>query len=120
MGYRPMNRLLVYGTLMPNDGSPVIAVKGRMFDLGHYPGVVDIGTADSTVLCQVIEVSDSRLNDLDRYEGFCASDPSNSLYIRIRHGDAYIYQYNGDVTDRPQIASGDWLSLNKQKGMAHA
>ena len=91
--------------------------KGRMVDLGGFPGVVD-----GDALCHGVRY---RLDDtdlvmaLDDFEDVDPSDPEASLYRRERRpllndaaaatGEtAWIYLYNQPLDGAPEILSGDW------------
>ena len=114
--FKKLHKIYVYGTLMKNDGRPKIDVHGRMFDLGWYPGVIAIGVAPTVVKCEVIEVDDKALRDLDAYEGYNEHRPYDSLYIRKWLDDGWIYQYNHDPVGGVVVASGDWADyLIKKK-----
>lgn len=104
------HKIYVYGTLMPKDTpqSAKIKAKGLMYDLGWFPGVLLKDSGDDTFLCTPIEADDERLAHLDSYEGYHIDDPSNSLYIRRRFLDGWIYEYNQPVADDKQIVEGDW------------
>ena len=109
------NTLFVYGTLRPGEADTVL-VKGQLFDLGWFPGIILGGTDD--VVCEKIEVSDWQA--VDRYEGYDPSCPEMSLYIRrpIRISDdceGFIYEFNNQVNPVKRIFSGDWLDYTKEK-----
>ena len=101
-----MNKVFVYGTLRPNLGETV-KVRGQLFSLGRFPGI-KLGM-DGVVTCEVITVDDDELARLDRYEGYNPQNLQGSLYIRRRHEDGFIYNYNGSVRRMPLIESGDWF-----------
>lgn len=106
------HKIYVYGTLRPFN-SPTVEVAGELFDLGWYPGARLGGS--STFKAEVIEVDDEKLQDLDDYEGFSPNSPENSLYLREKYEDGWIYVYNQDLTDRRPIESGDWAEYVKTK-----
>jgi len=99
----------VYGTLRPG-GSETVRVPGTMFSMGHFPGIKLEGADSSNfVVCERIEVSDVRLAQLDRYEGYHPDDPAHSLYLRVPYLDGHIYVYNQSFDGKQLIESGDWL-----------
>lgn len=129
------SRLFVYGTLrqdVPNskfarlfesDAALVGSgrTKGRLFDLGRYPGFVDVEERgrSSWVRGQVYELAqpEDTLARLDAYEGCGADDPRPHPYERVErevHLDdgrrlaAWVYVYRRDVAGRSEIASGDY------------
>ncbi len=105
----------VYGTLRPG-GSDLHTIPGVMFNMGSYPGV-KLGAPDggSSFVAERIEVSDVRLKQLDRYEGYRADDPARSLYLRVPYLDGHIYVYNQNLDGREVLPHGDWLKHTQQK-----
>jgi gamma-glutamylcyclotransferase (GGCT)/AIG2-like uncharacterized protein YtfP len=88
-------------------------VRGSLYDLGEYPGLVLDGAAP-VVTGEVYEVDDDTLDRLDKFE-------LTSDYIRkqveVEHGlertDCWIYVPERDAgifTDCELIESGDWLA----------
>jgi gamma-glutamylcyclotransferase (GGCT)/AIG2-like uncharacterized protein YtfP len=108
-----MHRVLVYGTLRPFTNTNVTTVKGRLYDLGAFPGLIlDDNAGD--VVCEVVEVTEQKLLNFDMYEGYNWDNPRSSLYIRRELPcGSFIYEYNQpDEYDIP-IPSGDW-QVHKQ------
>ena len=107
------HKIFVYGTLRPGVSEPVM-VPGQMFDLGWFPGVVNVETAvDSHFMAEIIEVDDETLARLDAYEGYDPRHPEHSLYVRKEYQDGFIYQYNGNVSGRLPVPTGDWLEYTQ-------
>lgn len=100
--------ILVYGTLRPFKNDDIVLVPGRLYDLGWFPGIVVDETADTFVVCERIQADDAKLKSLDSYEGYREDNPVGSLYLRVKHGDDWIYVYNHDLSNKQLIASGDW------------
>jgi gamma-glutamylcyclotransferase (GGCT)/AIG2-like uncharacterized protein YtfP len=84
----PPDRLFAYGTLIPRDpdrlaseGSERDSVRGRLFDLGPYPGLVDLDDPTAPrVEGFVRPVEEAELRDrLDPFEGV-----DEGLYRRER------------------------------------
>jgi gamma-glutamylcyclotransferase (GGCT)/AIG2-like uncharacterized protein YtfP len=124
--------LFVYGTLLPGAAPPEIApivarlqavgdgfIRGRLFDLGEYPGVVLDETGEEIPgkifrLPQEPEV----LKRLDEYEEFNAVQPEGSLFVRKqwpvirRDGNrkliCWVYVYNPHAGTAPTITPGDF------------
>jgi gamma-glutamylcyclotransferase (GGCT)/AIG2-like uncharacterized protein YtfP len=115
-------RLFVYGTLREGRAPREIAdtaalmqaigrgvARGRVYDLGAYPGAVfALGEASGEIEGEVFEVPDEDvLRALDAYEGFEPDDPEASLFLRIRIEvrmsgesiDCWAYQYNRAVSE---------------------
>src|SRR5438445_412716 len=120
--------LFVYGTLRPECAPASVAplvsrmsilspatIRGRMYDIGSYPGVV---LNDSAALIHGVVLTGATqelLALLDAYEGCDPHDTGNALYRRQRCRvtlpdgqslDAWIYVYNRDVSDSRLIPSG--------------
>jgi gamma-glutamylcyclotransferase (GGCT)/AIG2-like uncharacterized protein YtfP len=98
--------LFAYGTLMPRDAAAEAregwrpdAVRGRLFDLGPYPALVDLDAGEADwVEGFVREVTLGELTGrLDPYEGV-----DEGLYVRVpattRAGRlAWVYAWSGPV-----------------------
>jgi gamma-glutamylcyclotransferase (GGCT)/AIG2-like uncharacterized protein YtfP len=71
-----LSRLFAYGTLMPSDLSALAregwsadAVRGRLFDVGAYPGLIDLDVADAGwVEGYVRPVEPLEMEAFDRWE----------------------------------------------------
>ncbi|CAA9440034.1 MAG: Para-aminobenzoate synthase, amidotransferase component [uncultured Phycisphaerae bacterium] len=125
--------LFVYGTLMPGHAPACVsdlvarfepvgraAVRGYVYDLGHYPGLV-LGD-DGQVVGHLCELPNDDLlwRRLDAYEGFDPAAPAASLFRRVTavatrladggRVDCQTYVYNRPVRPDRAIASGDWLN----------
>lgn len=104
-----MHSVLVYGTLRPGSGNTV-KIKGELRNIGWFPGL-DIN-ADGEVVCERIEnVDDEKLAAFDRYEGYSEENPSNSLYIRTKVGEDWVYVYNSSMEGKELVPDGDWLGF---------
>jgi gamma-glutamylcyclotransferase (GGCT)/AIG2-like uncharacterized protein YtfP len=127
---RATHHLFVYGTLSPRHAPPEIAatvrrlrpvgsasVRGRLYDLGEYPGAVLSRTSRSLIRGEVFELpADAQtLSSLDNYEGFEPRKPGSSLFVRrtspviMDDGTrlrAWIYVYNGDMREAQPVRSG--------------
>lgn len=135
-----VNWLFVYGSLRSGFKNPVYEyissfftvvaearVKGKLFDMGSYPA--GIPTHDNTFitgeLYQLNRESDFSwvIGQLDDYEGVNVESDEMQLFRReiaevfigneITH--AWIYWYNGEVSGKPIIESGDLLRHLQQK-----
>ena len=133
--------LFVYGTLLPGRAPTAVrdliertrvisaaTMRGRLYDLGSYPGVV-IDPGAGPVIGQVLEVPDDPelWLRLDAYEGFDSNDPARSLFRRVRWHvqptassgrplHCWVYVYNGDVAPENLIESGAWLQQPARPG----
>lgn len=125
--------LFVYGTLRRGQSHPLARMladqaervgaaryRGRLLDLGDYPGVVPDPQGPHWVAGDLYRLRDPQglLPVLDRYEGCTdAGDPSNE-YRRaraevlgpgdVRH-EAWIYLYNRPTAGLTVIPGGDYL-----------
>jgi gamma-glutamylcyclotransferase (GGCT)/AIG2-like uncharacterized protein YtfP len=101
--------LFTYGTLMPRDPASCggalwepDAVQGRLYDLGPYPGLVDLDDSAAGWVEGYIrrEISSEMFRQLDAYEG--------ALYERVRttsrkQNEVWVYVY---VAPLPRDARG--------------
>lgn len=124
--------LFVYGTLLPGHAPAAMrdvvatmrvvgpaTVRGRLYDLGSYPGLV-LDVSDDRVHGQVLAVPDDpdAWLRLDAYEGFVIDEPERSLFRRARCPAAvadgaviecwvYVYNDGGLPPGRP-VEGGVW------------
>ncbi|HYM92727.1 MAG TPA: gamma-glutamylcyclotransferase family protein [Chitinophagaceae bacterium] len=135
-----VHQLFVYGSLRSGFRSPAFEyisrffnflgeakVRGRLFDMGSYPA--GIPTRENTFitgeLYEAVPGADFSwvIGQLDNYEGVNVEPDEMQLYRReltevyynnkITH--AWIYWYNGDVSGRLLISSGDLMQYLEQK-----
>lgn len=133
-------RLFVYGSLRSGFKNPLYEyisrfftfmgearVRGKLFDMGSYPA--GIPTHDNTFitgeLYKMNRESDFSwvMGQLDDYEGVNVESDEMQLYRReiaeVFFGNeltqAWIYWYNGDVSGKTVIASGDLIQYFQQK-----
>jgi gamma-glutamylcyclotransferase (GGCT)/AIG2-like uncharacterized protein YtfP len=128
------DHLFLYGTLLPERAPAGLRealgrcarvgrgfLRGRLCDLGPYPGLVPDPSAPGRVTGQVFRLPDREdvLTALDAYEGFDPADPAGSLYLRLPHdvelagGDTlscWVYVYNRDPGPARLIPGGDYLN----------
>lgn len=108
--------LLMPGTRPAGSGR----TRGRMIDLGAYPGLVITSTSRAWVAGDLHALIDAPavLERLDRYEG-CPPDQHatgefervvvNVVTARSTQLQAWTYVYRGAVRGHPRITSGDYL-----------
>jgi gamma-glutamylcyclotransferase (GGCT)/AIG2-like uncharacterized protein YtfP len=102
-------------------------VKGKLYDLGEYPAAVPTDE-DTYIVGELYDIKDESefswaIGQLDDYEGVNVEADEVQLYRRelteITTDDkkvtAWIYWYNGDVSGKPVVASGDILEYMKSK-----
>ena len=124
-----ISHLFVYGTLMRRFGHPMhdalargadfvgeAVVQGRLYDLGHYPGLVLSESRADTVFGELYRLHDDDvLRVLDDYEGCAPGEPEPTEYVRrsvsVAGADggvieAWTYVYNRPGEEQARIASG--------------
>lgn len=132
--------LFVYGSLRSGFRSPAYEyisrffnligearVKGKLVDMGSYPA--GIPTADDCfIVGELYEIKNKSefswaIGQLDDYEGMSVEFDEVQLYRRelteaftgSQSVPAWIYWYNGDVSGRPVIPSGDIIEYMRNK-----
>lgn len=133
-------QLFVYGSLLSGFRSPAYEyisryftlvgkakVKGELFDMGTYPAAVPT-QKENFILGELYRIKHENefswaIGQVDDYEGVDVAFDEVQLYRRdlaevylnnqITH--AWIYWFNGDVSGKPVIASGDMMEYLKQK-----
>jgi gamma-glutamylcyclotransferase (GGCT)/AIG2-like uncharacterized protein YtfP len=120
--------LFVYGTLRPACDHAMAGflakrarllgsarVRGRLYQLDWYPGLLGPVAADDWVQGDLYELTDPEptLADLDRYEIDASALFERSLVPAVRDTQeqvsAWVYFYRGEVREAQRIASGDYL-----------
>lgn len=127
-------QLFVYGSLRSGFRSPAYEyisrfftfvseakVRGKLFDMGIYPAGIPSNentfiTGELYTIKNQTEFSWA-IGQLDDYEGVSVEPDEIQLYKReltevfVNHmlTHAWVYWYNGDVSGRPIIASGDLM-----------
>src|SRR3546814_6197256 len=92
-----------------------IRVAGTLFDIGRFPGIkTDVRFCNRFVTCERISVTDEELETLDAYEGYFPFDLDQSLYVRERFRDGWLYVFNRLVEDYPIIPSGDRMLQDRK------
>jgi gamma-glutamylcyclotransferase (GGCT)/AIG2-like uncharacterized protein YtfP len=123
--------LFVYGTLQVGErlhhyieglgptATTASSVKGRLFDLGSYPGLSLDG--DATISGERLRFEDihAALTVLDEVEGCYGPGAANNLYkrkvVELSDGPAWTYVYVGPDEGVP-IPSGDWRRWRANDG----
>lgn len=132
--------VFVYGSLRKGFRSPAYEyisrffnfageakVKGKLYDLGEYPAASPT-TDESFIKGELYVIKESSefpwaIGQLDDYEGVDVEAGEQQLYRRELTNvvmaneviPAWIYWYNGDVSGKPVVASGDILEYLKSK-----
>ncbi|MFP4520257.1 MAG: gamma-glutamylcyclotransferase [Oceanicaulis sp.] len=96
------------------DAGPCV-LKGELFDLGRYPGLVQ---GEGRVIGELFEVLDpSVMARLDAWEDYWPDDPARSRYERRQTAliepagrNAWVYVWALGLQGATRIESGDWLT----------
>jgi len=139
MNSSAIDQLFVYGSLRSGFKSPAYEyigrffsfvseakVKGKLFDLGSYPGGVP--AEDKFIIGELYKIKDRSefswaIGQLDDYEGVSVEPDEIQLYKRelvevyVNNitTPAWIYWFNGRVEGKPEIESGDLIQYIQQK-----
>ena len=102
-------------------------VKGRLYDMGEYP-VATPTEEENFISGELYAVNDPSefswaIEQLDDYEGMNVEAGETPMYKREivtayqdgKASTAWIYWFNGSVTNSPEILSGDLLQYLQQK-----
>jgi len=129
--------LFVYGTLLAKS-NPYAAYlqqcckligegkfRGRLYDIGQYPGAIDDIADDQFVYGSIYLMDDAVkiLSAIDEYEGIGPNEPEPHEYnraltdIETENGVAacWVYLYNWPVGGKFQIAGGNYSQYLKAK-----
>jgi gamma-glutamylcyclotransferase (GGCT)/AIG2-like uncharacterized protein YtfP len=122
--------LFVYGTLQPGRAPRAIAgavgmlqpvgagsARGRLYDLGRYPGAVLDRLAEQRIHGMVFRLPEDAgiLARFDRYEGYSAEAQAESLFLRVLEPvelasggslDCWVYVYNRPPAGARVLADG--------------
>ncbi len=94
--------LFAYGTLMPadsetaqRDGWSADAVRGRLFDLGPYPALIDLGDTSAGWVEGFVRQTDHAELDgpLDRYEAVDTGPFRRALATSRNGRQVYVYEF---------------------------
>lgn len=131
-GARTLSRelLFVYGTLRSRGSAAArmaparllgaASYRGRLYDLGRYPGAVSSNDPADVVRGELFALRSpaaSLLAELDRYEG--PEFRRVRTRVRLDGGsllESWIYLYNREVAHLPRVASGDYLARRPPGG----
>ena len=102
-------------------------VKGTLYDMGDYPAAIPSST-EQFIIGELYRIRNEKeftwaICQLDDYEGVLVESHEEPLYrrelcevdINGQSVSAWIYWYNGDVSGKPVIVSGDTLEYLKNK-----
>ena len=130
-----INKLFIYGSLLEIDNEFGLYLKqhaiiynpgkfkGKLYDVGEYPGAVHLPDTDYKVHGIIITLNnvEETLKYIDDYEGFGDDQLQPNLFIRklliVQTNDGnvkcWVYLYNHPTTYLKQILSGDYLSYKR-------
>jgi len=123
--------LFLYGTLLPKFAPAELRrtlkrlrwtgeaqVRGRLYDLGEFPGAILDASSESQIRGEVFSFSDdSVLEILDSYEEFDPENTEQSLFIRTKVAatlpvgrilDCWVYVYNRNPQNASILPDGDY------------
>jgi len=122
------NYLFVYGTLLDDDNefgrylehNCSFYAKGRLYDIGEYPGAVADALRPGYVYGSIYIMNDATetLKLLDDYEGFGEEQEQPNLFVRevieveidVKKLACWVYLYNLATDNYPPVLSGKYLS----------
>ncbi|GAA4083909.1 gamma-glutamylcyclotransferase family protein [Mucilaginibacter panaciglaebae] len=129
--------LFVYGTLLIADNefasyltrNSTFCCKGKMrgklYDVGCYPGVVIDGDDNYDVWGTVYRMRnvDQALRNLDTYEGFGEGEEQPYLFVRealpIETDEGvltcWVYLYNRSIATLREITTGDYIAYLRRR-----
>lgn len=137
---KDVHQLFVYGSLRSGFKSPAYEyisnyfsligdarVKGKLFDMGSYP--VGVPTEEEAfIVGELYEVKNETefswaIAQLDDYEAVVAESKEKPLYrreltevyLKDRKTVAWVYWFNGDISNSIQIPSGDLIEYIQSK-----
>ena len=124
------NLLFVYGTLLDKDNEYALylkdqssfyaegRVKGKLYDIGEYPGAVLTGNNSGYVYGVILKLGNVKevLRRVDEYEGYGEGETWPNEFVRVATMvetskgdiDCWIYLYNFPVINLPHITSGKY------------
>jgi gamma-glutamylcyclotransferase (GGCT)/AIG2-like uncharacterized protein YtfP len=137
-----MNQLFVYGLLRSGFRSPAYEyisryftfvanakVRGELYDLGSYPAGIK-SNENRFIIGELYRITNEKefawaMGQLDDFEGVSVEPDEVQLYKRelaeVHYDDtvtqAWIYWYNGDVSGKPVVESGDIVEYIEAKMM---
>ena len=136
----PLHHIFVYGSLRSGFHHPAYAyisryftllsegkIKGKLYDMGEYPAAIPTDE-DVYIVGELYTVNHPEefgwaIAQLDDYEGLHTEHNETPLYRRepttiYMNGKiekAWVYWFNGDVSGKTLVASGDVLVYMHQK-----
>ena len=135
-----MEQIFVYGSLRSGFHHPAYEyisryftlvadgkIKGSLYDMGAYPAAVPT-EKDAFIIGELYHINHPdefawAIAQLDDYEGLNTENSETPLYRREHttvytndgSTNAWVYWFNGDVSNKAAIESGDILEYMQQK-----
>lgn len=136
-----VHQIFVYGSLRSGFNAPAFEyisryfqlvapakVRGLLYDMGEYPAAVATHE-DHFLLGELYSIKQEEefgwaLDQLDEYEGINESPEDSPVSFKRElvevitedgNSIAWIYWFNGQIVDKPLIASGDVLEYLHQQ-----
>ena len=79
-------------------------MNGRLFDLGEYPGAIELGQGPTSFEGWVMEIDDSELSSLDEFEDVQGSSSFRRLKATtLGDTEVWIYEYIGPIPSSPPL-----------------
>jgi gamma-glutamylcyclotransferase (GGCT)/AIG2-like uncharacterized protein YtfP len=125
------NLLFVYGTLLNEDNEYAVylknhsrfysngKIKGKLFDIGEYPGAVLSSNSEDYIYGSILEVDhpENVFPVIDDYEGYGNDQSMPNEFIRLpveietslTSINCWIYVYNLPIAGLKLIESGRYL-----------
>jgi gamma-glutamylcyclotransferase (GGCT)/AIG2-like uncharacterized protein YtfP len=102
-------------------------IRGKLYDMGEYPAAIPVHE-DVFIKGELYSIKNEpefpyAIGQLDDYEGTKPEPGEPQLYRRelaeVMYDNAttkaWVYWYNGDVSGKPLVISGDILLYHQQK-----
>lgn len=96
------NRMLQFSEYLGQD-----TVKGRLYDLGAYPGLIVDPKGDDVVV-ELYSIDAETLANLDRYEGAPHLFRQVKTQVNSSNKEVLCYEYCHKVAEASRLPHGDW------------
>ena len=105
------------------------SVKGKLYDIGKYPGAVPDDSGDMFITGEIIKIKApvTVFEFLDNYEDYDDEDLQASEYCRKKEWfsleggvriEAWIYWYNFPVNNKKRIEENDYIKYLQKNQLA--
>jgi gamma-glutamylcyclotransferase (GGCT)/AIG2-like uncharacterized protein YtfP len=132
-----MNLLFIYGTLLFSTNEyglylkknskllGIGAFRGRLYDIGEYPGAVYDPSSTDLVYGTIVELENAAENFkvIDKYEGFGKDQAQPNEFVRtqisieldLKGLTCWTYLYNLPITSEEKIESGNYIKFLNER-----